>query len=357
MGRKQRIFTAIKLAILLFVLLCLFLVMRHIGFREILAAMKRADRFSIVTAGFATLVAFIMWCFRWTRIMLPEERKSFIAVFPIYMSGAFGNMVTPGAKVGGEPLRAYYMSKVFGGERTAHLGTIIADKVAYATVFLSFVIISALFVVGFVPILLVYKLLLGGMLALLIGAIVSGVLLNEHIGERSRALGKILPTIYHMKLLKFIRQRFPTYHHFENYAISKVDNLVNPLLGMAERPKAIAQVVLISVVSWLLICLAYQVLFHSLGADLSYIKVLVIVTVSFFLGDVSMSPGGAGFMEAAMLALCAAFGVRSETAAAVTLIGRGIFYLLGMGLGGICFGSLAAIYGRKQKEQAAGDRL
>jgi uncharacterized protein (TIRG00374 family) len=86
--------------------------------------------------------------------------------------------------------------------------------------------------------------------------------------------------------------------------------------------------------------------------------VIVIVTVSTLVGDASVAPGGAGFMEATMIALCAAFGVPEEAAAAVTLMARGIFYIVSLGVGGLCLIALIVVYGRSPKAQddaGAGD--
>ncbi|MGD2174127.1 MAG: lysylphosphatidylglycerol synthase transmembrane domain-containing protein [Candidatus Brocadiaceae bacterium] len=346
MANRRAIWAALKVAIVLVVIGLLYLVLRRIGFRNIFSAIRSADPATIGSAALLFLTVFVLWCFRWVQIMNATGRRSFLRVFPIYMAGVFVNIITPGARVGGEPVRAYYMSKAFGGEKTFYLGTILADKVSYGAVFFGFVVVSVFFVVAFVPIALVYKLVLGSVVLGVLLAVVSGFLVRRQIGDRSRLLGKLLRAIYEGRLLEFIRRRFPTYEHFEEYAISKMDNLVSPLARTAGSPRALTRTALISAVSWLLVCLAHQVLFHGLGAEISFSRVLVIVTISTFVGDVSMSPGGAGFMEAAMLALCAAFGVKSQTAAAVTLVSRGMFYLFGLGLGGGCLAVLTALYGR-----------
>ncbi|NIM40587.1 MAG: flippase-like domain-containing protein, partial [Hydrogenophaga sp.] len=189
-----------------------------------------------------------------------------------------------------------------------------------------------------------------GAVAFILLAVVSGLLLRHHIGQRSRLLGRLLPAIYNGRLLKLLRRRFPTYEHFEQYVIAKVDNLLSPLSRAATSPKALAKIVTISAASWLGVCLAHKLLFAGLGVEIAFSKVVVIVTIATFLGDISASPGGAGFMEAAMIALCAAFGVEYQAAAAVTLIGRGIFYVCGLGVGGTCLAVLAAMYGRTRQE-------
>ncbi len=347
MGGRRRLWRLLKVLLVLLVVGLLYVVLRRIGFRNILRVMGRADFASIRSASLLFVTVFLLWCFRWTQLIRPELRGNLLAVFPIYMAGVFFNIITPGARVGGEPVRAYYMSKAFGGEKTVYLGTILADKLGYASVFLGFLTMSVFFVVVFVQIPLVYKVVLGGVVFLVFGAVLSGFLLRKQVGLESPLLGKLLRLLYEGRLMRFLRRRFVTYEHFEQYAIGKLDNLVTPLGRAAGSPKAVAKVATISAVSWLMICLAHLVLFESLGADVGFVRVLVIVTISTFLGDVSLSPGGAGFMEGAMLALCAAFGVPAQTAAAVTLVSRGIFYLCGLGLGGLCLAGLTILYGRR----------
>ncbi len=346
---RTSIKTALKVLAVAIVLALLYLLVRKVGVRNILRAVGESDKECIRSAVLLQFAVFVLWCFRWLHIMHPTGRRNMATVFPIYMAGVLFNVITPGARVGGEPVRAYYMSRAFGGEKTAYLGTILADKVVYGTVFFCFLMASVFFVVGFVPIALPYKAFMAGIVGLVLLAVVSGFLLRRQIGVRSRLLGRLLLAIYNGRLLKFLRRRFPTYEHFEEYAIQKLENLVTPFSRAAGSPKSLVLVVGISAISWLLVCLAHLVLFHGFGAEIGFLRVLVIVTISTFFGDISMSPGGAGFMEAAMLGLCAAFGVEQRTAAAVTFLSRGIFYALGLGLGGLSFAALATIYGRQEK--------
>lgn len=345
---KRRMWHAIRLTALLLVVVLLFLVFRRVGFLNILRAIIHIPPLSIISAVLLFLTVFILWCFRWLHFLRPEPGMNMLTVFPVYMAGMFVNIITPGARVGGEPVRAYYMNRIFGGQRTRYLGSILATKVAYGVVFFGFVILSVLFVLAFVPLALPYKLVMAGAVLLVLGAVVSGFMLRRHIGIRSGLLGKLLPILYEGRFMKFIRQHFDTYEHFEEYAIRKLDNLVAPAMRAAGSNRSLALVFGLSALSWLLVCLAHHVLFAALEADIGFLRVMVIVTISTFFGEISMTPGGAGFMEAAMLALCAAFGLDSRTAAAVTVLSRGLFYLCGLGLGGVCLAALSAIFGRRE---------
>ncbi|MCK4374920.1 MAG: flippase-like domain-containing protein [Candidatus Brocadiae bacterium] len=346
MPRRRTIIIALaKVLAVLIVLALLYYVLRRIGFGTIHAAMRRVRPGSVGAAALLYFGVFLLWSFRWQLLMKREQRKSILALFPIYMAGVFGNVITPGARVGGEGIRAYYMSRAFGGEKTAYLGTILADKLGNGAVFMVFMVLSVAFVVLFVPLGLVPKLVLEGVVLLVVTIVVGGFLVRKRMAGRSGVLRKLLRAVYNSALLKLVR-RFRTYEHFEDYAIRKLDNVFTPIAQAAGSPKALVKILVISAGSWMLLYLAHYVLFRGLGVEIGFPQVLVIVTISTFVGDVSVSPGGAGFMETAMIGLCAAFGVEHGTAAAVTLISRGIFYAYGLGVGGLCLGALAAVYGR-----------
>ncbi|MGD2176086.1 MAG: flippase-like domain-containing protein [Candidatus Brocadiaceae bacterium] len=340
--------TALKVLAVLAVLGLLCYVLRRIGFRSIISEIGRTPPPALMSAALLQLAVFVLWAFRMQLLMRPPERRSILSLFPIYMAGVFGNVVTPGARVGGEPIRAYYMSAAYGGEKSAYLGTILADKLGNAAVVVGFLVVSLLVVVVLVPMEALIKAALLTGIALLLVTVVSGALLRKHVNLRSPLLNRLLPAVYHSRLLKFIRRRFRTYGQFEDYAIRKLDNVFSPIARAAGSPRSVLKIVVISGGAWLLFCLLHHVLFLGFGVPIGFPRVIVIVTISTCVGDVSMSPGGAGFMEGAMLALCAAFGITAQTAAAVTLISRGIFYGFALGAGGASLAGLSLIFGRRK---------
>ncbi len=355
MGKRRAILTAAKILAVLVVLAVLYLVLRGIGFREIVEAIKGADAASVWVSVAAFFVVCMLFAFRMRLMMDPEERVSLLALFPVYMAGVFGNCVTPGARVGGEPIRVYYMVKMLGGSHSGHLGVLLAAKLGNLSVYFLFLMMSVAFVALYVPIGLAPKIVLEGAVILIIVGIVSGLLLRKHIGVSSGLLGRLLRTAYNIPLLRFAR-RFPTYEHLEEYVIGKLDNVMTPIGRAAKNPWALGQLLVVSAVTWLLFYLAHYMLFVGLGAELTFLQVIVIVTISTFCGELSVTPGGAGLIEAVMIGLCTAFGVDAQTAAAVTLMGRGIFYVYGLGVGGVSLAVLATIYGRRRNETVpAGD--
>ncbi len=357
MLNRKPMWTALKVFAFLAAAAVLYLVVSHIGWRPIIEAVGSARRSSIWLAVALNFLVVVLLSLRVLVIMKPGERGHIFAMLPIYMAGMFGNVITPGARVGGEPIRAYYMAKAFGGTKTGHLGVLIADKLSDIVTFMVLVILSVAFMALFVRLPLATKIVLEAAVLIVILVVVSGLLLRRHMTKPGGLMSKLLSAIYNARPFKFMRQSFPSYQHFEDYAIGKLDSLLSPVDRTATSPGVISKVVAVSAVSWLVTFAAHWVLFLGLGAHVSFIKVALIVTIANFCGDLSVAPGGAGFMEAAMIGVSAAVGVNSTTAAAVTLISRGIYYFYGLAVGGLCFVVLACLYGRSRvsaQDAAAG---
>jgi len=351
LSKRKAILNGVKVLGLLLVLAFLYWMLGSIGFRDILEAMKRTRLSTLAAAVGLQFAVFLLWSFRLQLLMPRAERHSIVTVFPIYLAGVLGNIVTPGARVGGEPIRAYYMAKVYGGEKSKHFGLLVIDKLGNLAVSMAFVLLSVGFVAVFVPLAMWMKVVLEVIVLLIIAGIVSGFLLRKHIGV-SGLLGKLMRLAYNFPVLKLLRDHFPTYQQFEDYVIRKLENVTAPTGRAVRSPKALSKLIILSLVAWLLFYLSHYVLFVGLGAGVGFFAVLIIVAISNFCGDISASPGGIGFMEAVMIGLCAAFGIEHSTAAAVTIISRGVFYFFGLGVGGTSFLVLALLYGRARGGKA-----
>jgi len=353
----KRLTTLAKLLAFAGVLGLLYVVLKSIGFRAIMEAIGGVDRRAVGTAAALYFLMYVVLAVRVHLMMGPEDRGGLLPMFVIYLAGVFGNVVTPGARVGGEPIRACYMTRAFGGPTSRHFGVLFADKLGNLAVFMVFVLASVSFVALFVPVPLTTKIVLEVAMLVVILGVVSGFLLHRHFVASSSRLSRLLRGMYNAPVLEFLRRGFRTYQHFEAAAIRKLDNVFGTIGRIATNPTSVSRAISLSVVAWLLLFGAHYVLFRALGAKVSFFGVIIIVSISTFVGDISVAPGGAGFMEAAMIGLCAALGVQHHTAAAVTLISRGIFYLFGLGLGGLSLLTLACIYGPQRENAAASDEI
>jgi len=339
--------------VLLLVVVGLFaFALRGINLGEVWKNICGADPFYLVLAGVLQISALLLWAKRWQVLIPRAERPGYFAILPIYLAGFFGNVITPGARLGGEAVRAWYMGKKFGGEKTRHLGTVLVDKAGAASIFIVLVYIATVLVVTITDIDLWLRIVLLIPIVLLPAIITSGVLLREKIQLGRFVTNRVLPLIYHGRLMEFVRHKFPSYDHFEEYMVAKLDNVFSPICHAVTSPKALAKIVLLGLGGWICVILSEWSLFLALDVKpetLSVVEVFIIICMANVVGDLSITPGGLGFMGAAMAELCKLFGVAHVTSLAVTGISRAMFFIVAGGFGGACVLWLTLRYGRRDK--------
>ncbi len=342
------------LVLLLVVVGLLAFALRGIKFSDVWEDICKANPHYLIAAGVLQICALLLWAKRWQVLIPRAERPGYFAILPIFFAGFFGNVITPGARLGGEAVRAWYMSKKFGGEKTRHLGTVLVDKAGAASIFIALVYIATVLVVTITNIDLWLRIVLLIPIVLLPAIITSGVLLREKIQLGRFVTNRVLPAIYHGRLMEFVRRKFPSYDHFEEYMIAKLDNVFSPICHAVTSPKALAKIVLLGLGGWVCVILSEWSLFLALGVKpetLSVVEVFIIICMANVVGDLSITPGGLGFMGLAMAELCKLFGVTRVTSLAVTGVSRALFFLVAGGVGGVCVLWLTLRYGRRDKTE------
>ena len=120
----------LSIGLLVFIVVALFFILREIGIREIFSLIFKANPYILALAFFSLFLMYFMW----SLILSHSSGKligkdiSVFKILPIYFAGSFFNALTPGAKMGGEPVRAYYLSKKYGGNKSTHLAGILFQK-------------------------------------------------------------------------------------------------------------------------------------------------------------------------------------------------------------------------------------
>ena len=85
-----------------------------VGLQDILNVLKRSDPEIIIVALLLEIIIIGMWTKRWSLILdVIDKSPGFSTLFVMMFTSLFGNNLTPGA-AGGEPMRAYLLSKFEG---------------------------------------------------------------------------------------------------------------------------------------------------------------------------------------------------------------------------------------------------
>ena len=76
-------------------------------------------------------------------------------------------------------------------------------------------------------------------------------------------------------------------------------------------------------------------LFISLNSQINFLSLIVVVTLSYLIGDISPVPGGIGLTEGTMFLLYSAIGVSPSIAIVISLLSRMIYYFFSLLMGGL----------------------
>ena len=126
--------------------------LRRINFLEVWQLIVKADNFYFLLAFLSYLLAFLIFNIRSMYFMKGIVKPNYWFSFETMLAGLFVNTVTPGAQVGGDPVRAYFLGKEYKKPKTKIFGALLADRLFHVVISLFFIISSALFVLTYVPV-------------------------------------------------------------------------------------------------------------------------------------------------------------------------------------------------------------
>jgi len=303
-----------------------------VDWRKSYNVISQADPYLIGAAVFVTLLRFIVWSLKWRRTISPLARIPLSKVFPVLMTGVFLNQITPGRDTGGEPVRAYYISRFTGIMKRQAIATIIIDKSANYIAISSYIGFAILFITRYLQVPPTIKILFEGVIILFLLAVVSAVYVKKNLAP------PVIPTpvlrkIYFFGPLKKIRNRFHTYSAFEEYIMERVTEFLTTLRKLLSEKKNVRDNLLLSFFIWLLVFVKTWLIFQAFGENVSIFMVIAVEAISILLGIISFLPGGVGATEITMIALFRSAGISTEVATAVTIVSRGLFYAFSLGLG------------------------
>ena len=315
--RRGRFFLSVLLGFLI-ILVLLWLV----GFREVLVQILGLDFRWFIVLFLLQVVLMFFWGLKWWVILgrynLPLRR-----VLPVSFFGYFMNNVTPIALAGGEPLRAYVLSKTEDVSFEDAAASVIMD--VYVEVFpLLFAIILSVFFVASYGV--------GDVLILLLFAafcFISCVLLfivmlavNERMAETMVS--------WFVRLVSYIPVGV-----VKNQALtakSRLDEVIvnfrSAMKTTLDDRKTIFWGTVVSFFIWILHFARVYVVFWMLGFKLTF-PVLVVTRVTVLaVSFLSFIPGALGFWEGTTTYVFSFFGISAATAMAAVLVERFFSYFI-----------------------------
>ncbi len=297
-----------------------------IGPGEIEGALQRADPLYVIMAVILEFLILWLLTLRWsitTRAVSIDVRKRHL--FPMLLVGMAINNLTPSARGGGEPVRAYMLGKYSRASMESSFATVIADRGLDT---FPFIFLAILTIVGIV---LYFNLALW-MVALLIISVVIVVAafflalyvsVDRESGERivNWALGIVK---------RFYRRNYAKIEARVRGALREFQSTMRIML--ADRNVLIYGIPL-SFILWFLEILRVYLIFAAFGAPVSILVIAEVFILATLIGMIPLLPGGLGAVDGIMIVFYSAAGVSPSVSAAVTVVERLISFWMVSAMG------------------------
>ncbi len=315
----------------LLILILLVYILKDINFTEVYRLLLKINLLYFFLAVAASFASILLWNLRCQNAMLSYFKGDFWFLLETLLAGIFVNNITPGASVGGEPVRAYYIGKKYGKLKTKIFGYIVAEKVLHIIVFFVFLIFSSLFIFKFIHVTQALRLILEiALVATIVFASLFAFTLFNKIDFNGDWIARRLYAF------KFIRKKFKDIEKLRIYVKRRVNNFLDSFKEVFINRDRFYYGIFISVATWLVTFLSSYFLFLALHVKISFLHVIIGVTFAYLIGDISPIPGGIGVVEGVLFLIYSALGIDPAVALAVALLSRIIYYFFAFLVGGFC---------------------
>jgi len=290
----------------------------RLGPGRVWAAAREADPLWLVLSLLPIPLRFLIWSFKWRRVLARETPIDGRLALRSVMAGAFVNHTTPSAKLAGAFLRATLVRRRTGWDRATAYGWALVDQLGNTLGNLA--LAGALAVAAGLllpPAADGRAFVAGGVAALAV--VVAALALRGRAGAAGRLAARLSPV-----------PRTESAAEDETW----VRRWLAPLLERTSTP-AFAGDIALAAAAFASLCLANGLALKAVGAEASWIVVAGCAALGYFAGTAVGLMGGIGVTEAALIELYTRTGIEPTTAAAGALLHRAAFYGITLAWGGL----------------------
>lgn len=309
----------------------LWLALRNISIPDVWKALSGLGSFPIAILVMINILMALAMTSRWWLILQALGYHIGYGFLVGYRTAANAvSYFTPGPQFGGEPLQVYLLHRVHRVPADASTLSVAMEKLMELAANFTFLLIGILCVIR----LNVHQGFLGGKTLLIPIALLAapvGILWAVWAGKKPFSrLFLMMEKRYSLKG-KEETSRFLKFIKTIRFSEDRAEAIFR------ERPAILFQATLFSVLHWACILGEFWLIFHFLGATLTAIQVIVIVTAAR-LAFLTPLPGGAGALEASQVLIVTSFGFNPALGLGACLIMRArdlIFGSIGLWLSSI----------------------
>jgi uncharacterized protein (TIRG00374 family) len=300
-----------------------------IGPGKIEDALKNANPGYVVLAVIIQFFIYGLWTQRWSitihSLHISIKKRH---IFPMLMVGLAVNNITPSARGGGEPVRAYMLSKYAKTPLENAFATVIADRGLDTFPFVVLAIFTIIFTVSYLtlPDWVVLGLIISLMALVSVFVLILYMCINESAGERI--------TLWGVNLVKRFSKK--KHHEIERRAIEAMNGFQKSMKVMIKDKRVLMYGLPLSFFIWFMEITRVYIVFSSFGTPVPLPIIGAVFVIATLIGMIPLLPGGLGAVDGVMIVLYSAAGVPPSISAAATIVERLISFwmtsFIGMGM-------------------------
>lgn len=327
-------------------ILIIFIVSVAVGLQDIINVLKDANLQIIAIAILLEILLICMWTERWSLILkVIDKSPGFSKLFVMMFASLFGNNITPGA-AGGEPMRAYLLSKFEKISFDLAFVSASADRVFE---FFPFVLVSAFAIymistwnIGFWSTIFISLLIIVTMAFF-------GLLI--YVGVKREIAERIILSIarsifpYALKITK----KETTFSAVSEQIQYYVERFSTGFATVLQDHKMFVLGLSISFLMWGTDMLRMYLCFAAVGSSPPIIPMIIIYTIAILITILPTIPGALGLREVTMVGLFLVVGVPADVVIAASLIDRVVSFLMPTGVGIIATAYYGKLIAKKER--------
>lgn len=319
MKNKTWIFLLVGIGIL--ALLVLF-----IGPAKIVEALEMANPWYVTIALAIQFLLFGLWTERWSiNIEAVGIAVKKTALLPMLLVGMAVNNITPSARGGGEPVRAYILGKYTQCPMENAFATVIADRGLDTFPLFLLAIITIIYAVLYLKLsfFLIFTLTISLIVLVVLFIIGLYMSVNQNMGER---ITKWLVRLIH---------RFSKKEHsrIEEDALKALNGFQGSIRTLIRNRKVLLYALPLSFSIWFIEIIRLYIVFLAFNTHVSLGVIAAVFVIATMIGLVPLLPGGVGAVDGMMIVLFSIAGVPPSISAAATIVERLISFWLTSFLG------------------------
>ncbi len=290
-----------------------------IGPNEVLSLLMQVEPMYLLLALGLQVLAIAAMAQRWkVFIEAAGQKTNFHTLFLMTIAGTAMNNITPSARMGGEPLRAYLLKKEYGLRTSAGLATVIIEKIADMTTFSIITIAAIIYSFYFlnVPGHTVFLLVVSFFFTAAITAALIYVSLSKKI--KAKWFIKLID-----KYQNFTKQ-WPIVHEYREKMDDSLANYYKYVAKITSH-RVVIKGMFWSLVYWSLEIARAYVLFLAFGINVPIAIIAAVYVLANIVGSLPLPPGS---IEATMIIIYSSTAINTVTAGTVTLIDRLVSFWL-----------------------------